>query len=71
MDIEIMWLDQIEKKVKDIAGSLDQTGASSDGLPLGPPIWEEYAELKPLEEVYTDCMNILEVIKRMRIRLEN
>jgi len=71
MDMELMWLDQIEKKVKDIAGSLDQTGASSDGLPLGPPIWEEYEELESLEEVYSDCMNSLEIIQRIRSRLED
>jgi hypothetical protein len=71
MDMELMWLDQIEKKIKDIAGSLDQTGASSDGLPLGPPIWEEYGELETLEEVYSDCINSLEVIQRIRSRLED
>ena len=71
MDMELMWLDQIEKKIKDIAGSLDQTGASSDGLPLGPPIWKEYKELESLEEVYSDCINSLEVIKKIQSRLED
>ena len=69
MDMELMWLDQIEKKIKDIAGSLDQTGASSDGLQLGPPTWEEYKKLESMEEVYSDCINSLEVIKKIRSRL--
>lgn len=69
MDLELMWLDKIEEKVKEIEATLDTTIASSDGLPLGPPIWEEFEELESLVDVYENMGDSLEVIRRIRDRL--
>lgn len=46
------WVHNTGRDIAEIMGSLDTSVASSDGLPLGPPVWEDDERLKDLEEVY-------------------
>ena len=46
------WIQNIGTQIAEVIGSLDTSVGSSDGLPLGPPVWEDDERLQDFEKVH-------------------
>ena len=59
------WIQNIGTQIAEVIGSLDTSVGSSDGLPLGPPVWEDDERLQDFEKVYAQLVSAKAIVDAM------
>ena len=59
------WIQNIGTQIAEVIGSLDTSVGSSDGLPLGPPVWEDAERLQDFEKVYAQLVSAKAIVDAM------